>query len=212
MIPAQYATPAAIVIATGGFLSCFAGYRLFRFVLGIYGFILGAAVATYIIGGADAGTWKLLVLALSGGLVGALLMIFAYFTGVGLVGAGLAAMLLNLGWRVVGGDPPTLVLVVVCVIGALMALSVARLVVIFGTAIGGAWTLVLGALALAGNSTALAAALDGDVFILYPLNPARGGWAPTLMWLLLAGLGVVVQLATTSRTGKRKVAAKKRAA
>lgn len=212
MIPAQYATPAALVIAVGGFVACFAGFRLFRVVLALHGFILGAAMASYVIGGADAGTFKLLVLGLSGGIVGALLMVFAYFTGVGLVGAGLAALALNLLWRAVGGEPPTVVLVVVCVLGALMALSVSRWVVIVGTAIAGAWTFVLGVMALMGHSTALSAALDGDVLVLYPLDPARGGWMPTIAFLALTALGIVVQMSTTSRTGKRKVTAKKRAA
>jgi hypothetical protein len=212
MIPAQYATPAAVIIAASGFVACFAGYRLFRLVLAVYGFILGAAVASYMIGGADASAWKLLILALSGGVLGALLMVFAFFTGVGLVGAGLAALALNLGWRVVGGEPPTLILVIACVLGALFALSVSRWVVIIGTAVGGAWTLVLGVLALMGNSTALAAALDGDVLVLYPLDPARGGWVPTLAFLVLTALGIVVQMSTTSTMGKRKVMAKKRAA
>jgi hypothetical protein len=196
----------------GGFLACFAGYRLFRLVLAVYGFILGAAVASYVIGGADASTWKLLVLGLSGGVVGALLMVFAYFTGVGLVGAGLAALALNIGWRVIGGEPPTVILVIACVLGALLALSVSRWVVIIGTAIAGAWTLVVGVLALLGNSTALAAALDGDVLVLYPLDPARGGWIPTLASLVLTALGIVVQMSTTGKLGTRKVTARKRAA
>ena len=37
--------PAAILLMLGGTVSCFAGYRLFRVVLAIYGFILGAMLA-----------------------------------------------------------------------------------------------------------------------------------------------------------------------
>src|ERR1700730_6747247 len=48
MLPAAYTTPAAVVLVVGGLLSCFAGYRLFRVVLGLYGFILGAAITTSI--------------------------------------------------------------------------------------------------------------------------------------------------------------------
>jgi hypothetical protein len=201
MLPAAYATPAAVVLALGGLLACFAGYRLFRLVLGIYGFLLGAFIATSIVG--TASTWALVVAALAGGVAGALLMLVAYFTGVGLVGAGLAAVALNVGWRLVGGDPPTWLLVIVCVLGALGALSIARMVVIFGTSLAGAWTLMLGAMALMGDGTALAAALDGDVWILYPLDPAaQGRWWPTIIWLLIAFAGIIVQLAT-SRRGSR---------
>jgi hypothetical protein len=136
-------------------------------------------------------------------VAGALLMVVAYFTGVGLVGAGLAAVALNVGWQFVGGDPPTWLLVIVCVLGALLALSIARLVVIFGTALAGAWTLVIGAMALMGDASALAAALAGDVWILYPLAPAaQGRWWPTVIWLGLSFAGIIVQLATT-RNGPR---------
>jgi hypothetical protein len=206
MIPAGYTTPAAIVIAVGGLLACFAGYRLFRVVLGLYGFMLGAMITTSWFG--TSSVWTIAVAGLAGGVAGALLMIFAYFTGVGLVGAGLAALLLNIGWRVMGGDPPTWLLVVVCVLGALAALSIQRLVVIFGTAVAGAWTLILGGMALMGNSTALAATLNGDIWALYPLDPARSQWWPTLAWIALTIVGVVVQMATTSKTGKKKVSRK----
>ena len=137
------------MLALGGLLACFAGYRLFRFVLGMYGLILGAMVTTSWMGASS--TWTLVLAAAVGGLLGALLMIAAYFVGVGLIGAGLAALAVNLGWRAIGGEPPTLVLVIACVLGALGALSVVRYVVIAGTAIAGAWTLIVGVLALMGD-------------------------------------------------------------
>lgn len=203
MLPASYAAPAAAILAVGGLLACFAGYRLFRFVLGLYGFIFGALVTTSMMGDA-AGTWSLIVAGLVGGLVGAVLMIAAYFLGVGLVGAGLAALALNLGWRLVGGEPPTVVLVVVCVVGALAALSVVRYVVVFGTAIAGAWTAIVGIMAFMGDAGALKAASAGDVWVFYPLDPVPDRWWLPLIWFAVALLGVIVQLATTSAGGKRK--------
>ena len=210
MLPAGYATPTAVILAVGGALACFAGHRLFRFVLGLYGFILGAMVTTSMMGPAN--NWTLTLAAIVGGLVGAGLMVAAYFVGVGLVGALLSALALNAIWRVVGGDPPVPLLVVVCVLGALGALSIQRYVVVFGTAIVGAWTLIIGALALAGNPKALIAASAGDVWILYPRDPLPGQWWVTLLWFGLALAGVVVQLATSTRTGKARVKAKPRTA
>ena len=46
MLPASFQLPAAIVLLVGGVISCFAGYRVFRIVLGIYGFILGALLTS----------------------------------------------------------------------------------------------------------------------------------------------------------------------
>jgi hypothetical protein len=202
MLPVRYAAPAALVLTVGGLISCFAGYRLFRVVLGLYGFFLGAMITTSTMGTAN--MWYLVLAAVVGGLVGAVLMVAAYFLGVGLVGAGLAALALNGVWRVVaGGDPPTLVLVLVCVVGALAALSVVRYVVVFGTAIAGAWTLIVGVLALTGRST-VAGAGARDVWVVYPLDPMPGRWWILALWLALSLAGVIVQLSTTTKTAKRK--------
>ena len=208
MIPASYTTLAAALFAAGGLLTCFAGYRLFRIVLGLYGFILGALVASSI---PDPGqTWAIAMACLVGGVVGAVVMVAAYFVGVGLVGAGLSALGLNFGWKQVGGEPPTLLLVIVCVVGAVLALNVQRYVVVFGTAIAGAWTMMVGGFALMGDATALKAASAPNVWAVYPLDLLPDKWWVIGLWIALAMAGALVQFATTSKTGKRKTKSKKK--
>ena len=56
MLPSAYHVPAALILLVGGLLACFAGFRLFKLVLGIYGFILGALIATSIVG-VEQTTW-----------------------------------------------------------------------------------------------------------------------------------------------------------
>jgi hypothetical protein len=202
MLPASYATGTAVLLAVGGLLACFAGFRLFRFVLGLYGFLFGAFIATSVMG--TASTWALVVAAVAGGVLGALLMVVAYFMGVGLVGAGLAALALNVVWRFIGGDPPTWLLVIVCVVGALAALSVVRWVVITGTAIAGSWTMIVAGLALMGDPAAVRAAADGDVWVLYPLGQSGGQIWQIALWFALTVAGVIVQMTTTGKGGKRK--------
>jgi hypothetical protein len=206
MLPSAYAPYAAIVLVVAGLIACFAGYRLFRFVLGLFGFVLGAAVASSMMG--TSSTTALIVAALVGGLVGSILMVAAYFVGVGLVGAFLGALVVNAVWRFVGGEPPTLVLVIVCVLGALAALSVVRYVAIFGTALAGSWALLVGALALFGHRPLAGAAspvsAGSGVWILYPLDPMSAGWWVIPAWLVLALMGVIVQLATTTKMATRK--------
>jgi hypothetical protein len=135
-------------------------------------------------------------------------MLAAYFVGVGLVGAGHPALGMNVAWHyVTGNDPPTLVLVIVCVLGALGALSVVRYVVIFGTALAGAWTFMVGGLAMRGDAAAQHAASAGDVWILYPLDPLTRRWWLIPLWLGFALVGAIVQMnTTTSKGGKRKPA------
>jgi hypothetical protein len=203
MIPASYTTTAAALFAIGGLVTCFAGYRLFRFVLGLYGFFLGWTVGSAM---TDPGgsAFLHLMAGLAGGVIGAVVMVFAYFVGVGLIGAGLAALALNFIWRALGGEPPTLILVIVCVVGAVLALNVQRWIVIFGTALAGSWTALVGGTALFGDGAALRAASAPNVWVVYPTNLMPGGWWITLAWFVLAILGVVVQMSTSSKTGKKK--------
>ena len=68
MLPNGYEQPAAILLLLAGVLACFAGHRLFRIVLGIYGFIIGAMLASSIVGVTN--TTGMLVAAGIGGLLG----------------------------------------------------------------------------------------------------------------------------------------------
>jgi hypothetical protein len=113
---------------------------------------------------------------------------------------------LTSGWHFAAHtDPPTLILVIVSVVGALCALSIVRYVVIFGTALAGSWTLIVGGLALAGDAAAKRAASAGDVWILYPLDPLQGRWWVLALWFVVAFAGVVAQLATTRNKQSQKM-------
>jgi hypothetical protein len=203
MLPLAYATPTAIVLAIGGLITCFAGYRLFRIVLGFFGFILGIMVGTSLVGSSS--TWTMIMAAVVGGVVGAVLMVAAYFIGIGLIGAGLAVLGLHVIWgQLATGEPNTIVTVVVAVLGALAALSIVRYVAIFGTAIAGAWTFIIGGLALTGDAKALVAASAGDVWVLYPWQPAQGDWWVWGFWVLMSLAGIIVQLSTTTKTAAKK--------
>jgi hypothetical protein len=196
VLPASYQFPAAVIITVGGLLACFVGYRLFRLILGLYGAVLGAALTAAAVGTSH--PWTLVLAIAVGALVGAVLMIAAYYVGVGLIGAGIAALALRAGWSLLlHGPPPTVVLVIVSVLGALGALSIVRYVVIFGTALAGAWTLVIGGLALLGDAAATQAVSTGDVWMLNPLDPVRGRLWISGLWFVVTLLGVVVQLTTT---------------
>ena len=199
MLPVVYQTPAAIILVLGGLLACLAGYRLFRLVLGVYGFILGALLATSAVGASE--TAWLVVAAIAGGVVGALILVAAYFVGVALVGAGLAALAVNLVSAQFGADPHPLVVILFAIAGALGALSLQRYVIIVGTAFGGAWTLVIGLLAMARPS---AAATADEVWLAYPTSPSLArGWI-IAAWVVIAVVGVWVQFHFTGRAQKKK--------
>lgn len=206
MIPSPYHLPFAAVLIVGGACACFYGYKWFRTVLAIAGFVLGALMASSIFGVSDR-TW-MIGAALVGGLAGAAILFAAYFVGVALFGAGLGVLVANLGLSVTGTEPHFLVIVLAAVAGAVASMYVQRYVIIVGTGFGGAWTLMVGAMAALGDPAAMAAAAAGNVWVAYPLDPAPGQvWVP-IVWVVLGLAGTAVQLGWTGgekgRVGKRK--------
>jgi hypothetical protein len=197
MLPASFQTPAAIVLLVGGVISCFAGYRVFRLVLGIYGFILGALLASSAMG-TEHTAW-MIVAALVGGIVGALILIGAYFVGVALLGAGIGALVASLIWAGLGSEPNAFIVILFAVAGALGALALQRYVIVGATAFGGAWTAMVGGLALSGNRLAADAAAHNNVWLAYPMNPAPGQRWILIAWLGLGLVGTIVQLGVTAK-------------
>jgi len=200
MLPATFELPAAIVLVLGGAVACFAGYRLFRVVLAIYGFILGAMLASSVMGISN--QFGMIVAAIVGGVVGALLFTFAYYVCIGLLGAGMGTLLLHVIWDYAKHTEPTTVAVIIAsVAGAVVAMMLQRYVIIVSTSFSGAWTMIVGSLAIAGNRAAERAAASGNVWILYPFTPAPGQRWVTIAWLVLGLMGLAVQ---TGLTGRKK--------
>jgi Domain of unknown function (DUF4203) len=201
MLPHAYGPPAAILLVLSGTLACFAGYRLFRIVLGIYGFILGALFASSMMGTTN--TVGMIVAAAVGGVVGSVILVFAYFIGIAIAGAGLGALVANMAWPQVGsGDPPVALVIVLALLGTIGAMFLQRYVIIVSTAFGGAWSIIVGGLALSAAPLAERAAGSGDVWILYPMTrPPGQGWVP-IAWIALGVFGTAVQLGVTGK--KRK--------
>lgn len=202
MLPAAFQTPAAIILLVGGLVSCFAGYRVFRVVLGFFGFVLGALLTSSFMG-TEQTVW-MIAGAIVGGIVGALIMVAAYFVGVALLGAGAGALVVNLIWASLGREPHIVVVILFAIAGALGALALQRYVIVMATAFGGAWTAIVGGLALLGDRLAIEAAARNNVWLAYPTNPAPGQQWVIIAWLVLGVVGVVVQLMVTAKTNGKK--------
>ena len=196
--------PVAIILLGGGLLACFLGYRLLRVLLAVYGFVGGVMVGTLFTD--ELTTWVAVLVIVGGGLIGSVLSFVAYLAGVALAGAALAAFAVHAVWaRVerVEGEPIFWVVLTVCLAGALVSLALRRYVIIVGTSFGGAWSTIVGGLALAGNTAAVAGA-SGDVLQLYPLVSANGHMGFVLGWVGLGALPTLIQLCTTSRAWVQK--------
>ena len=196
MLPASYQLPAAIVLLVGGVVACFFGYRLFRIVLAIFGFILGAFFASSIFGMSDTG--PMLIAAAVGGLIGAGILIGAYFLGVALIGAALGATAANLIFASGDRDPHFLVVVFLSITGATAAMYLQR------------YFIIVGAMAALGDQAARAAVAANDVWVVYPMNPAPGQRWVIWVWLALGAVGTGVQLGFTGGEKGRVVRRKKK--
>ncbi len=195
MLPVSYQMPAAIVLLVCGMMACVAGFRLLRYVLGAFGFIIGGLAASSLLGTNEpaylVGTFLL------GGIAGAVIMVAASFIGVALVGAGVGAAALTLAWAQLSGDPHPYAVILASVAGAWLATWLQRYVTVVGTAFGGAWAMLVGGLALSGDRAKLAAAAAGDVWVPYPMHPAPGqAWVPWA-WVALGIAGLMMQLYIT---------------
>lgn len=199
MLPRPFELPGAMLLVAGGALACFAGHRLFRIVLGVYGFVFGAMLASSVMGITN--RVGMVAAAGLGGIAGALVLMFAWFVGVAIVGAALGVLLAHAVWnQVSAGELPALAVVAAAVVGAAVAMIFQRLVIVIGTAFGGAWTIVVGIVNIMAIRSGVVPGTDG-VWILYPLTAAAGRpWVP-VAWIALGLAGTVVQL---GRKGKQK--------
>jgi Domain of unknown function (DUF4203) len=200
MLPASFQIPAAIILLVGGLVSCFAGYRVFRVVLGFFGFVLGALLTSSFMGTEQ--TLYMVIGAIVGGLIGALILVAAYFVGVALIGAGVGALIVNVIWAGLGREPHIVIVILFAIAGALGALALQRYVIVTATSFGGAWTTLVGGLALMGDRLAIEAAARNNVWLAYPTNPAPGQRWVIAAWLVLGIAGVIVQLTVTAK-GKK---------
>lgn len=197
MMPESLQAPAAILLLGGGLMACFFGHRLFRIVLGIYGFVFGAALASSVMGAAE--PVALMAAMVAGGLVGAAILLVAYFVGVALVGAALAALLVRVVWEQLGTDPRALVVVGASLFGAVMALVLQRYVIVVGTALGGAWSAIVGGLALVGDSALGARSGRLAEWMLSPMRSAQDGNWVIAAWFVVGLLGVAIQFGITAK-------------
>jgi hypothetical protein len=205
MLPLSAQVPASIVLLAGGAMACFAGYRLFRLVLGVYGFILGALLGSSMAGAS--GTWTVLAAAIGGGALGALALFAGYFVGVALLGAGFGALAVNVAWKPFGGEPHWAVVLGVAGVCAIVAMKFQRYVIILATAFGGAWTLLRGAESLMTKPASAAASASSDVWVLYSGYSGPNATWVHVAWVAIALTGTYVQLHTAggrTRTKKRQ--------
>jgi hypothetical protein len=198
MLPGSFQMPAALILLVGGLCSCFAGYRIFRWVLAFFGFVFGALFVGAAMGSDQ--TFWMIAAWLIGGLIGAVILFAAYFVGVALIGAGIGAGLAMVLWAAVGREPGIWPVIILAVIGAIGALAVQRHVIIVATAFAGAQTAIVGAAEFMGGRNLEAA--GRQMVHVYPLDPLPNTRLDLIAFVVLGLVGLAIQLRTTTRSKK----------
>jgi Domain of unknown function (DUF4203) len=189
------ATVVGIVAVAIGILACFAGYRIFRIVLPILGFIVGlgvgAQLAAAFLGAPYLDSVTSWVVAILVGLVFATIAFFWWYISVALTIAGLGYAIGYGGAIGAGTDASTATIagIVVAVVFALAAivLRIPAAIVIVMSAFWGASAIVGGALVLLGRID-VADLRNGSVDVVIGESVVLLGG-----WLVLAIIGIAVQ-------------------
>jgi len=193
---------AALVLAVVGLVTCFAGYRLFRFLIPIWGFVVGFffvfnAMRDFLGTGVLA-TSLGIALGIVFGIVIALLAYSFYYVSIValtlffgyLLGVGLAEALgIKIGWVMVAAG----VLAAIDLALLVIYLDLPKALIIFFSALDGAGVLVTGAL-LAVEQISLDNVENFNLRAWLNTSPL---WL--LAFIVLAILGIVIQFTATRR-------------
>lgn len=144
-ILSQYYHQSIVISIALGAIWCFFGYKIFRFVLGLLGFILGALAAGAI--GYELSEGREIIAigaAIVGGLLGAGIMFVLYIVGVFVIGALLGAIIALSVFTYLNQEPEYLTMIVAALVAGIVAVFIKRLMIILATSLTGAWAVVTG--------------------------------------------------------------------
>lgn len=171
-----------------GAAQCFFGYRLFKIIIGIIGFLGGGALAGSLSFFLSIEGTIAIIVGLVGGIIGAVTMLTFFYAGIFLIGTILGAIVGSLLCSIAGVDPIPIVIVAASIISGIVALLIQKYMIIASTAFGGSWIIM----------TAVA------YFIVGARHPAeiehmlhsRGSlyFIILLCWIALGIFGLLIQL------------------
>jgi hypothetical protein len=173
---------AALISIALGIVQCFFGYRFFKFVVGLTGFVACGFLVGSIAYGISENEIVGVVVGLIGGLLGAWLFVALYFLGVFLVGAFLGVVLSLMAFAAAGTEPHLVLVTIAAIVAGVLAVWIQKFMIMLSTAFGGSWIIVQG----------IAFFVSGAAN--WGFWPSAGHAAVTLIgWLVLGAIGLIVQ-------------------
>jgi hypothetical protein len=180
----QMTAPLAVAV---GILICFWGYRLLKLTLGVTGFIAGAAGVWAVglpLGTANSGI--VVICAIIGGVIGAVLCIWLFLLGVFLLGASAGAIVATALFSAAGNQPQPILVLVLAIVFGVIALVMQKLMIVVCTAFSGSYFVTVGLLHL------LTGAKDTSALWFDHLQPGSTGilgYVALVFWLVLGLAG-----------------------
>jgi hypothetical protein len=192
----------AFIYIIFGLLACFWGYRMFKAVLGLIGFILGA----YIVGGLTAsfmGGMGIvpLIAGVAGGLIFGSLFVGLYYMGVFVLGAAAGWLFGVMITSMAGNSLHILLFIILALVGGILAVTFQKTIITVATSFLGAWYLVAGSFFFMGSGyTPMITFVD-------PAGLSMAGDGPGIVilicWLTLSVSGMIFQFKYSKNNNDR---------
>lgn len=183
-----------IVIVLFGLVNCFYGYRLFQWLLVVWGLVMGASLGGELAAqGFDGNLVAVALAGLVGGVIGASIFAALYYLGVFLLGGLFLATVVDAVFQAFSVAMHPVFLLIPGVVGGLLALVLQKIVIVFATAF-------LGAFCLTGAGASWRFGVALDEIARDPSSALGEQFLPvTSVAFVLGVVGVLVQLLITSR-------------
>lgn len=196
----EYADGGRVVVAVlcllfiaYGILSCFYGYKIFKFITGVCGFIAGTVlgfVLALATGGPDASGLALIIPSILVGVIGAFLAVKLYYIGVFLIGAFFGGLL---GFALTAASDSGVqwpVILLLAIVAGILSVIIRKIMIILSTSVSGAQTI----------STAF-------YILIYAISGYEHAWINNYLWIVLAVIGFCYQYSSSKKAPVDPVAA-----
>jgi MFS family permease len=127
-----------------GIIQCFSGYRVFKFILVLTGFLTGGILAGFFASTIVQEKIIIILFGFIGGCIGAALMLLLYFVGLFLIGALTGSIMSFTVYTLTETSPQPAGIIIMAVIMGIFALVFQKFMIIISTAFAGAWYIILG--------------------------------------------------------------------
>ena len=180
----------AVALIASGVITCFWGYRLFKVVLGVTGFVTGGALAWTVLTEAGYGEMVTIAGTLLAALLGAAVLFSLFFGGVFLFGCAMGLLMAIAILSVLGGELNVVAVSIFSLVNGLVTLWFRKVLVVASTALTGAWSVLSGVAYFAGDLDLVGGLAKPE------LLRTQGGlyYAVLALWFLIGMSGIAIQM------------------